>query len=103
MTLPTVGHWKRDRCTLYIGRPSKWGNPFAVKENAYGLLVVPLDEALRRFEEHARASLMDSLQELDGQTLGCWCSPKPCHGDVLVKLFAEKFGIALPPSRSEGG
>ncbi len=35
--------------------------------------------------------LLASLSELKGRTLGCWCSPKPCHGDVLVKLV-EEFG-----------
>ena len=29
------------------------------------------------------------LAELDGAILGCWCAPKPCHGDVLVE-FARK-------------
>ena len=28
--------------------------------------------------------LLNSLHELKGKTLGCFCSPKSCHGDVLV-------------------
>ena len=32
---------------------------------------------------------MRRLHELNGTTLGCWCKPNPCHGDVLVKLVQE--------------
>jgi hypothetical protein len=34
--------------------------------------------------------LLDSLCELKGKILGCWCKPKKCHGDVLKKLV-EKY------------
>jgi hypothetical protein len=30
--------------------------------------------------------LLNDLVELKGKTLGCWCKPKTCHGDILVKL-----------------
>ena len=29
---------------------------------------------------------IDDLLSLDGKRLGCYCKPKPCHGDVLVEL-----------------
>ena len=32
---------------------------------------------------------MGCLGELRGKILGCWCKPKPCHGDILVKLVEE--------------
>lgn len=28
--------------------------------------------------------------ELTGETLGCWCSPKPCHRDVIVKYLRDR-------------
>ena len=31
--------------------------------------------------------LKQSLLELDGKTLGCWCHPDPCHGDILIELI----------------
>jgi Domain of unknown function (DUF4326) len=34
----------------------------------------------------AHPELMGALGELRGKVLGCWCSPKPCHGDVLARL-----------------
>ena len=36
-----------------------------------------------------RPDLMKRLTELKGKTLGCWCKPNPCHGDVLVRLVNE--------------
>jgi Domain of unknown function (DUF4326) len=30
--------------------------------------------------------LMAALAELRGKVLGCWCAPRACHGDVLVRL-----------------
>lgn len=82
-------------CDLYIGRPcfrggwnlsgSKWANPFSV--NKYGR-----EECLKLYEQHIRnrPDLWNNLYELEGKTLGCFCKPDPCHGDVLIKLFIEK-------------
>jgi hypothetical protein len=33
---------------------------------------------------------MAQLPELEGRDLYCWCAPLPCHGDVLLKLLAER-------------
>jgi hypothetical protein len=30
--------------------------------------------------------LINQVSELKGKILGCWCKPKPCHGDILVEL-----------------
>lgn len=40
--------------------------------------------------------LLKHLHELEGCTLGCWCKPKACHGDVLVELINHKRKIGLP-------
>jgi hypothetical protein len=63
---------------------SKWYNPFSVKK--YGR-----EECLKKYEEYIRANkdLFDSINELKGKKLGCWCYPEKCHGDILVKLFKE--------------
>jgi hypothetical protein len=29
------------------------------------------------------------LLSLKGKTLGCWCKPEECHGDVLLELIEE--------------
>ena len=80
-----VVHCKRESYDVYIGRPSKWGNPF--KSGRDGTL----DEVLEKYERHImnRPDLLAALPELRGKVLGCWCKPKPCHGDILVRLTEE--------------
>lgn len=68
--------------TVYVGRGSRWGNPYSVER--YGI-----DEALRLYriylEEELREGRLD-LSPLVGKNLACWCSPEdPCHGDILLE------------------
>jgi hypothetical protein len=81
-----VVHIKKSAYDVYIGRPSKWGNPF--REGKDGAR----SEVIKKYESWLRNNpgLLAQLDELRGKTLGCWCSPKPCHGDVLIKLIKEK-------------
>lgn len=86
-----VVHCKREPYDVYIGRPSKWGNPFSHLADATskGLTKVPTrEDAVANYEAWivTQHDLMAALPELRGKTLGCWCSPRPCHGDVLVRL-----------------
>jgi hypothetical protein len=90
--MSAVVHCKRARYDVYIGRPSKWGNPFAVKRGTRAAHIVPtVEEALDKYEEWLRSQpeLMAALPELRGKVLGCWCAPGPCHGDVLARLAEE--------------
>lgn len=83
---------RHDPYDLYIGREnktyglqeSKWHNPFRTVD-------YPLEDVLRLYEQHVRDSgLYDDLDELEGLTLGCWCKPQRCHGDVLIALYNER-------------
>lgn len=81
---------------LYIGRPSKWGNPFTHLENSLAEFKVGnREEAIKKYEEWITKGdgkyLLDDLHELKGLNLGCWCHPKSCHGDILIKLYDDKF------------
>ena len=87
-----VVHCKREPYDVYIGRPSKWGNPFShLPRSRAEIQVASRDEAVARYEEWVKTQphLMAALQELRGKVLGCWCSPQSCHGDVLARLAAE--------------
>ena len=69
---------------VYIGRGSKWGNPFVMRNEADRARVI---ETYRKFlwqEIKAGRISKDELLALDGKRLGCFCAPKPCHGDVIV-------------------
>lgn len=67
---------------LYIGRGTKWGNPFIEGVDGSRKTVIQKYQCwLVRQPE-----LMAALPELKGKILGCSCKPKPCHGDVLAEM-----------------
>ena len=89
MNCPTEGavptrvvHCKRQRYDVYIGRPSKWGNPFVIGRDGSREQVI----AKYRAWVLAQPELVAALPELRGKILGCWCAPQACHGDVLAEL-----------------
>lgn len=67
---------------VYVGRPSKWGNPFRIGRDGDRRAVI----AKYREWVVQQPVLMDSLRELRGMRLGCYCWPLDCHGDVLAEL-----------------
>ena len=81
MTIRVV-HCKRDPYDVYIGRGSKWGNPFKIGEHG------TREEVIALYKAHILDSptKMADLYELKGKILGCWCAPNACHGDILVEL-----------------
>lgn len=94
--MPTkVVHCKKAKYDVYIGRPSEWANPFSDKPSAYPVIKVKdRMEAIAKYREWilTRPDLLSRLNELKGKTLGCWCRPLACHGDVLVQLIKERLG-----------
>lgn len=80
-----IVHCKKEPYDVYIGRPSKWGNPYVIGPDG------TREEVIQKYEEHVRSSkiLMRALPSLEGKVLGCWCPPRPCHGEVLIKLLEE--------------
>ena len=84
-----VVHCKKEPYDIYVGRPSKWGNPFSHKGGTLAKFkVATREEAVQKFREWivTQPDLMAALPELKGKTLACWCSPLACHGDVLLEL-----------------
>lgn len=79
---------KRHKFDVYIGRgfDSKWGNPFEIGKDGTRA------EVIDKYREWilAQPELLSRLDELKGKTLGCWCSPLPCHGDVLIELIDKQ-------------
>jgi hypothetical protein len=84
---PNVVHCKREKYDIYIGRPSIWGNPFEIGKDG------TRDEVIAKYRAWIveQPQLMAQIADLYGKTLGCWCSPKACHGDVLVELATRAF------------
>jgi hypothetical protein len=86
---------------VYVGRPSRWANPFVVGEmlpfNLYCQYRVHRCEtaaqAVDLFRRHLFYTLqqsdasVDVLLELRGKDLACWCPlDQPCHADILLEL-----------------
>lgn len=95
MKTTTLVNMKTDPFDIYIGRGSKWGCPFTIIKDRPTLakeIVDSKEEALAKYKEYVLASpeLMESLDELEGKVLGCFCKPDKCHGDVLLELLGQK-------------
>lgn len=77
-----VVHCKKSSYDVYVGRPSKWGNPFEIGKDG------TREQVIAKYREYILSSphLLRALPELKGKVLACWCSPKPCHADVLVEM-----------------
>lgn len=100
MSKTTVVHFKKSEYDVYIGRPSKWGNPFthiADKTTLAKYIVKNRHEAIDSYRNWLLNGdgkhLLDDIHELEGKVLGCWCHPKSCHGDVLSEIVNLKFNV----------
>lgn len=84
MTGPRILNRRTDDCTgaVYVGRPSRWGNPFRIgRDGTRGEVVAKYEGWLR-----TQPALLAALPALRGRDLSCWCAPLPCHADVLLRL-----------------
>jgi len=79
---------------VYIGRGSKWGNPFShIPSKHVECIASTREEAIEMYRMwiQTQPHLMNSLHELDGKVLGCFCEPLACHGHVLAELRREQL------------
>lgn len=104
--------WRMPPYTIYVGRPTQWGNPFKAAAGdepgrvvaAFRALMTGNDKWFRTHSGYSwTAGLIYSMTEMCGETmaersekllaplrgmdLACWCQlDKPCHADVLLEL-----------------
>ena len=104
--------WKMPPDAVYVGRGSKWGNPFVCHpdrgpsgkrwpmtaenavasfrrtiEQAGGWYPVPLPWPKGKVPAGGPTTIEDVQRELRGKDLACWCAlDQPCHADVLLDL-----------------
>ena len=84
--MPKVLNQKKDKIpedAVYIGRPSIFGNPYIVGIDGSRTEVI---EKYRRYLALNNSLREEVIKQLKGKDLVCWCSPKPCHGDVLIEI-----------------
>lgn len=95
-------------CDVYIGRtlmsPFHFGNPFTHTPGRVGDIIVVKDRDTAVFyfqrwleglmfvdhEPERRMWILENMESLRGKRLGCFCKPKPCHGDVYVRMLEMK-------------
>lgn len=73
----------------YIGRGSKWGNPFKIGDkDRVTKQRMTRNEVIVKYFMYlmARPDLLSQLGDIQGTTLACWCKPDACHGDILAAL-----------------
>lgn len=85
--------WKMPDNTVYVGRPTRWGNPFRVGVLFDNLYPVTQEQAVgffrKRILEYGVQThyIDDAIRELKGKNLACWCPlNQPCHADILLKI-----------------
>jgi hypothetical protein len=89
---PRVVHFRKAPYNVFIGRPSKWGNPYVVGRDGTREQVIAKYVAWLR----TQPDLLECIEELRGKVLGCWCKPAACHGDVLAELANQTSGPGWP-------
>lgn len=83
--------WRQPQNAIYVGRPSKWGNPF---DNPR----MSTEERVRRYRQALLSGQLDVTveevrRELRGRDLACWCPlDRPCHADVLLEVAGTEDG-----------
>ena len=106
--------WQMPENTVYVGRPSRYGNPFVIggyyckgdgapdgrtpfqlvftraasKEyaDARFTLIETAEQALEWYRWYLNVTDWKFLDDLRGKNLACWCPlDQPCHADVLLE------------------
>lgn len=82
--------WRMPSGAIYVGRPSRWGNPIHHEDDG---TPVPSEAATRIFRHHlvvlgcCDVTVADVRRDLRGKFLACWCPlDQPCHADVLLEI-----------------
>ena len=81
--------WKMPANTVYVGRPSVWGNPFVVGSELIGGEKLSAEKSIALYRQYAREAFneRDLRACLRGKNLACWCPlDQPCHADVLLEM-----------------
>lgn len=70
---------------VYIGRGSRWGNPFKISTSLSRDAVCELYENKLEHEITIGTVRLSELAALHGKDLVCYCAPRRCHGHSLER------------------
>lgn len=86
---------------VYIGRGSKWGNPFVMLGEG------TRDKVCEEYEQHLEQQVnsgevtIAELAALHGKDLVCFCAPKRCHGHTLERAAKWAYQQQVPSPSNE--
>lgn len=86
MNKTTVVNKYKEKYDIYIGRGSKWGNPFPITERNDRDSVIKAHKIYINSLIEQGTLKEEDFKELQGKKLGCFCKPKGCHGDYLAQI-----------------
>lgn len=74
--------WRMPKNTVYVGRPTKWGNMYKVGRDGTA------NECVLKYKWWLDfTKRIENMEELRGKDLACWCPlNQPCHADVLLEI-----------------
>jgi len=92
-----VVNLRKEKYTHYIGRGSIFGNPYKIGKDG------TREEVIHKYEQWTRSYMYNIISNLGGFSdlgraiydlpedaiLGCYCKPKACHGDIIIKIWKE--------------
>ena len=78
--------WRMPEGVVYVGRGSKWGNPFRIED-----MTEPTPDKRFNAVLAFKASILKRHEEikndLRGKDITCWCGlAQSCHADVLLEI-----------------
>jgi len=99
-----VVNLRRDSYDVYIGRAGRgqdgyFGNPSPLGNQSRRATI---DRYREHFRERLRADerFARRVRALKGKTLGCFCKPHPCHGDVIAEYLDKPIKLAVVGSQT---
>jgi hypothetical protein len=93
--LVNVSRYGKDGVQM-IDRDTKFGNKFRLKEDGGNYT---RQESVEKYREwfknkiQSKSDFREDVEDLRGETLGCWCKPKDCHGDVILEYLRGRMDI----------
>lgn len=93
MTAKVINIKSGENYDVYIGRGSRYGNPFSHLKYSKALYIVDSrEEAIKCYEAWILENpklIEDIKKNLKNKILACYCKPLACHGDILLKIANE--------------
>lgn len=83
-----ANHGQNNMNNTPIGEPGWLGNPYPKSDHGRKKCIdLFREDFVERLQNDAE--FRDAIENLAGKTLGCYCKPKACHGDVIRKFIED--------------